>query len=103
MANPVPRKVESKCTLYIRDSDVAASAKKLADGICDLCRCLAPFLSANGDPYLESHHVIWLSRDGRDSVDNVVALCPNCHRKMHIRDEKIDRDVLITRIADRKL
>ncbi|WP_083791491.1 HNH endonuclease [Chlorobium ferrooxidans] len=60
-------------------------------------------IKVNGDPYLESHHVIWLSRDGRDSVDNVVALCPNCHRKMHIRDEKIDREVLITRIADRKL
>lgn len=32
---------------------------------------------------METHHVVWLSQ-GADSVDNTVALCPNCHRKMHI-------------------
>jgi len=77
--------------------------KKLADGICDLCKQPAPFLSANSAPYLESHHVTWLSRGGCDSLDNVVALCPNCHRKMHIRDEELDRGVLIGRIAKRKV
>lgn len=91
-ASPIPRKVESNGVIYIRDSFVAASAKKLANGVCDLCNLPAPFLSTNGDPYLESHHVTWLSRSGSDSLDNVVALCPNCHRKIHICDDALDRN-----------
>ena len=34
--------------------------------------------------------MIWLSKGGSDSVDNTVALCPNCHRKMHIVDDPGD-------------
>ena len=34
-------------------------------------------------PYLEVHHKIRLSDGGEDTIDNVVALCPNCHRKAH--------------------
>ena len=32
--------------------------------------------------------------DGDDSLVNTVALCPNCHRKMHILDQKSDIDIL---------
>ena len=103
MADPVVQKIESKgaTITYLRNSYVAAYVKKLAYGICDLCQKPAPFLSANAEPYLESHHVTWLSHGGDDLPNNVVALCPNCHRKMHIRDEEFDRDVLIERIAKR--
>ena len=34
-------------------------------------------------PFLEVHHIEFLSNGGDDSIDNVSALCPNCHRKMH--------------------
>ena len=51
--------------------------------------------------YLESHHVTWLSRGGYDLIDNVVALCPNCHRKIHIRYEDTDWEHLLYRIASR--
>lgn len=69
---------------YIRDPYISEYAKRRANGICQLCEKPAPFMNSKGEPYLESHHVIWLSAGGDDSVDNVVALCPNCHRKMHI-------------------
>ncbi len=100
-ANPVPRKVESNGTVYIRDSFVAAYAKKLAAGVCDLCNQPAPFLTLDTEPYLESHHVIWLSQGGYDLVKNVVALCPNCHRKIHSRDDEADREQLLFRISNR--
>jgi 5-methylcytosine-specific restriction protein A len=29
------------------------------------------------------HHRIPLAKGGEDSVDNAVAVCPNCHRKGH--------------------
>ncbi|MEY0334745.1 HNH endonuclease [Providencia rettgeri] len=29
------------------------------------------------------HHVEWLANGGEDSVENAIALCPNCHREAH--------------------
>ena len=40
------------------------------------------------------HHIVWLSNGGEDSTDNTVALCPNCHRKMHILDDPADVEKL---------
>ena len=104
LADPVAQKIESTGTIkYLRNSFVAEYAKYLAHGNCDLCQQPAPFLSANAQPYLESHHLNWLSRGGDDLIHNVVALCPNCHRKMHIRDEDYDRNELLRRISRRDI
>lgn len=76
----------------VRNPYVAEYAKRRANGICQLCGKPAPFMDKKGKPYLESHHIVWLSEGGADSIKNTVALCPNCHRKMHIinnADEKI--------------
>jgi 5-methylcytosine-specific restriction endonuclease McrA len=32
---------------------------------------------------IEAHHVLLKSRGGDDTVDNLVALCRNCHRAFH--------------------
>ena len=74
----------------VRDPYVSEFTKRIADGKCQLCGEKAPFLDRKGRPYLETHHVVWLSEGGADSINNTVALCPNCHRKMHILDEKGD-------------
>lgn len=79
---------------YSRDPYVSRYVKQQANGICQLCNQSAPFLDANGEPYLESHHVVWLSKNGMDSVDNMVALCPNCHRKMHVVNDPKDVAIL---------
>lgn len=71
-------------TTYVRDPYIAEYAKNQAKGICQLCGQKAPFNDKDGNPYLESHHIIWLSKGGDDSIENTVALCPNCHRKMHV-------------------
>jgi hypothetical protein len=49
----------------------------------------SPFNLANGQPYLEVHHVKPLAEGGPDLVENAVALCPNCHRRCHL---SVDRD-----------
>lgn len=81
---------------YIRNQSIARYTKLKANGICELCEKPAPFFDKDGEPYLESHHVLWLERGGADSIDNTVALCPNCHKKMHIVEDKNDFDKLIT-------
>ena len=55
-----------------------------ANGYCERCNKPSPFIRAsNGTPYLEVHHIQPLSENGDDTIDNAIALCPNCHRQFH--------------------
>lgn len=71
-------------TTYNRDPLLRTISLKKAQGYCQLCDSKAPFKNRDGEDYLESHHIIPLSQGGEDSIENVIALCPNCHRKMHV-------------------
>lgn len=75
---------------YTRNQSIARYTKLKANGVCELCEKPAPFFDKDGEPYLESHHVLWLERGGADSINNTVALCPNCHKKMHVVEDKND-------------
>lgn len=90
---PGQRVVEA--TQHDRNPWVAEYAKRRATGKCDLCGAQAPFTGKDGTPYLENHHIIWLAYGGEDSAENTVALCPNCHRKMHVVDSDVDRAILL--------
>jgi len=69
---------------YRRDPDVVAEALYRAKGFCEKCKEKAPFIKrSNGEPYLEVHHIRPLSQGGLDSLENVISLCPNCHREIH--------------------
>ena len=85
------------------DSDriVAEYAQRKADGVCQLCNRPAPFRDRNGEPFLEIHHIIPLEEGGQDTIENVVALCPNCHRKMHELNLTADVVRLKNRAASR--
>ena len=76
---------------YNRNPYVVEYTKRRAKGICELCEEKAPFINSKGEPYLEVHHIVWLSNGGEDTIENTAALCPNCHRKMHILN--LDKDV----------
>jgi hypothetical protein len=73
-------------TVFERNPDVVAEVLERAKGICEheQCRKPAPFRRASDNsPYLEVHHKIPLAQGGDDTVENAIALCPNCHRKAH--------------------
>ena len=94
-AEKAPRKPGERTvtgTQFERDPYVSRMTKRRAKGICELCAQPAPFSDAKGEPYLETHHVDWLARGGDDSLQNTVALCPNCHRRMHVLDLKEDTE-----------
>lgn len=82
---------------YVRDENVAECVRRNANGLCELCENIAPFNRLDGQPFLEIHHIKWLSQGGEDTIKNAVALCPNCHRKMHMLNLKVDRDHLVRR------
>ena len=89
-----PTPVYAQTKFYNREPAIAAYAKKRANGFCQLCGQKAPFVDHNGKPYLECHHLHWLSEGGEDSPENCVALCPNCHRRMHIVNDPSDIEKL---------
>ncbi|WP_138224142.1 HNH endonuclease [Paenibacillus algicola] len=82
--NKVDRVITSKSKSYSRNDAVSVVTKLVANGICQLCDQPAPFSDSHGHPFLESHHIVWRSNNGPDILENTAALCPNCHRKMHV-------------------
>jgi 5-methylcytosine-specific restriction endonuclease McrA len=68
---------------YTRSTAIKEYVKARADGVCEGCNTPAPFTSKTGEPYLHAHHIHELSDGGSDTVDTVVALCPNCHYRVH--------------------
>lgn len=68
---------------FISESAMARRLVTYYKGMCELCGHEAPFKTADGEPFLESHYVNWLSEGGSPTIDNLVVLCPNCHRKIH--------------------
>jgi len=78
-----PRRIEGSSTSYERSPGVVRFVLDAAAGSCEMCGALAPFLRTDGEPFLEVHHVIPLGEGGPDTVENAVAVCPNCHRECH--------------------
>jgi hypothetical protein len=68
---------------YSRSQKVKQYVKVRADGYCEGCGDPAPFISKTGEPYFHAHHVHELSSGGSDTPDTVIALCPNCHYRVH--------------------
>lgn len=93
-----PKVATGSRTVYERRPDVKAWVLREAKGVCELCGSPAPFLDFDGQPFLELHHVRQLAHSGPDTVENAVALCPNCHRRAHLG---ADRDVLTTQLYRR--
>ena len=83
-ADKKPRTLTVLTQVFSRNPDVVVAALERAQGVCEECGLPAPFVRASdGSPYLEVHHVVRLADGGDDSVENALAVCPNCHRKLH--------------------
>ena len=79
-----PERMSVSTTVFIRNPAVVAEALARAKGICESCNTPAPFKrKSNGEPYLEVHHIKPLSEGGSDTKNNVMAICPNCHKRKH--------------------
>ncbi|MFL9916851.1 HNH endonuclease signature motif containing protein [Paraburkholderia sediminicola] len=82
-ANRRPEQVVVLTRAFKRNPDVIAEVLLRANGTCGGCGQSAPFQRSDGRPYLEVHHRRRLADGGEDTVENAMALCPNCHRERH--------------------
>ncbi|MGH7950580.1 MAG: HNH endonuclease [Limisphaerales bacterium] len=83
-ASKIPERVQIVSLGFRRNADVIVAVLKRANGICERCKKNAPFnRKSDGTPFLEVHHRKTLAEGGEDTVENAIALCPNCHREAH--------------------
>lgn len=80
---PKPKRRLRTVFAFERSAEVAAWILQNAEGVCEGCKAPAPFALSSGYPYLEVHHVQRLADGGPDLIENAVAVCPNCHRRLH--------------------
>ncbi|WP_178915176.1 HNH endonuclease signature motif containing protein [Natronomonas gomsonensis] len=87
---------------YTRSNVVKEFALRTADGVCQGCKEKAPFKGKDGNWFLEVHHLHRRSDGGPDDPENVIALCPNCHRRRHHgKDGDEFNEKLVKRVEDR--
>ena len=80
-----------------RKSIIKLYALARSGGMCEACKKPAPFIRKNnGEPYLEVHHIIELSKGGSDSPHNVAAVCPNCHARVTYGEDAANYNGLLS-------
>jgi 5-methylcytosine-specific restriction protein A len=97
---PVRRTVTTES--FVRDSLVRRRVRERAKGFCEYCS-QAGFTMSSGAAYVETHHIVSLSSGGADSDVNVIALCPNDHRRAHHAADQESLGAQFQRIVSAKL
>lgn len=100
-STPIQASIEEKLlSIRNRSNAIKLYAKKRANGMCEGCSKKAPFQTKSG-PYLEVHHLTRIADGGADQPQNVIALCPTCHRKAHYSLNYLEfNNELISKVTD---
>jgi 5-methylcytosine-specific restriction protein A len=86
---------------YARSEALKRYVRARADGRCEGCGEHAPFVAMDGDRYLEAHHTNRRSDTGPGNRKTVIALCPNCHSRVHYgRDGNEFNDELRSKLTE---
>jgi 5-methylcytosine-specific restriction endonuclease McrA len=86
---------------YYRAPAVRKYVMLRAEGLCEHCGENAPFVTESDEPYLEAHHINRLADGGADHPREVIALCPNCHRRAHHSKDKEGFRVILLKKAEK--
>ncbi|GEM_PF-903068 len=81
--------VKSKVSSYIERGAISKIVKEYCHYTCAVCEALGvptnSFVKSNGKPYIETHHVVPVSKlnPGVLGVTNLMTVCANHHRQLH--------------------
>lgn len=84
---PPATKIQVTSSAFQRSAHVRTRALRRANGRCEFCN-IEGFRTVTGSVYLETHHVTPLSEGGADSLNNVIVLCSEHHRRAHFGEER---------------
>jgi predicted restriction endonuclease len=75
-----------------------AQIKKYRNFKCQFCS--TTIIKENGDYYIEACHIKAKADGGKDTIDNILILCPNCHKRFDYakreNEKKTDSDYFVT-------
>jgi 5-methylcytosine-specific restriction endonuclease McrA len=95
----VPVKTVSVCgAVFSRSAVVRQKVLDRAKGSCEFCG-LQGFRLDDGRLFLETHHIVPLSEEGKDSEENVIGLCPTHHREAHLGMHRNEMRVTMKKIV----
>lgn len=86
--------VDTDDEIIYSSQNMKETAKRSENYRCEHKRLHKTFIAkSNGKNYVEGHHLIPFSERKNfdisiDIVENIVCLCPNCHRKIHLAADK---------------
>ena len=110
----IPQKtLTSSRETYERSPMISKKGIIAADYLCEYNQKHITFMSkASGKQFVEAHHLIPMSKQeiilnksiqknvNIDIVENIVSLCPNCHRNIHLG---INNAELIEKLYEKKI
>lgn len=86
---------------YPRNPIESLEAKRRSHWECELDPKHKTFISVSSKkPYMEAHHLIPMAaqdffENTLDFADNILCLCPNCHRKIHLAERDIKKEIIL--------
>ncbi len=80
------RKIEKKHNEYKRINKAIGIIKILRNFKCQICNSF--ILKKNGEYYIEAAHIIPKNKKGKETLGNIILLCPNHHKEFDLGDTK---------------
>ena len=94
LKNLPPKEINHKAQAYLdRGSSVTTALKKLLGAKCQICEWQGFAKKKNKnikqENFIEAHHLTQISdkQSGSLCTDNIILVCPNCHREIHYGSE----------------
>lgn len=72
------KRLETKMRNVLQDQYTLLTPWQEQDGVCPICQ-----QKITAQTGWHKHHLIWQVHGGKDTLDNLVLLHPNCHRQLH--------------------
>lgn len=83
-SDPNPQRRETRSMAFERNPWVRELARLRSGSRCEMPECdYVGFEMEDGRLYIEVHHIESMADEGPDIIENVAALCPNCHARAH--------------------
>lgn len=99
-----PRKnkiIYDNLSFYPRNINESILAKQRSNWKCEYGINHKTFISkSDNNQYMESHHLIPMAYQGLfeytiDFADNIICLCPTCHRMIHSATDNVKKDMIL--------
>lgn len=84
-----PRKAAKNRVKAANYRKVCAEVDTRDLGHCRVCHCFCA-------PYVHHHHIVFRSQGGKDTTENLITVCTQCHADIHERRIRVTGNANVT-------